>query len=276
LSDLYKEKPQWAWLFPVPGMGFQDIFSQQRVVLLGVAYFVLFGLFVVSLLRYFHSTQPILYLIKSSSFFVVLILVFLVFCFRGIGLEDLLSQFYISSLNEFILVQEQAGLPMDKLDYIRGLTPQLAQALIVLSPAFCFISVLSVLLINLILIKRFFGFLIPAEKQEVLNNWQLSFGAVWGVIAALGFVVGNYYGLTATNPFLPYASNILLIMSFLYWIQGLSIMSFYFDKRGFQILTRVLVFSLLFMFFQVSVAMLTTLGFFDSWFDFRKIQKKTA
>ena len=92
---------------------------------------------------------------------------------------------------------------------------------------------------------------------------------VWGVIGC---------GLAL---FLPNASikiiglNGLLILMSVYFFQGIAIVSFYFKKKQFPRIIRIFLYTLIAVQQLVLLAVIG-LGFFDMWFNFRKLGKQTG
>jgi uncharacterized protein YybS (DUF2232 family) len=58
----------------------------------------------------------------------------------------------------------------------------------------------------------------------------------------------------------------------IYFIQGISIVSFYFDKRNFPRMLRGVLYGLIGI-QQLFSLLVIGLGFFDLWIDFRRIDK---
>jgi uncharacterized protein YybS (DUF2232 family) len=91
---------------------------------------------------------------------------------------------------------------------------------------------------------------------------------VWGVIGC---------GLAL---FVPSASikiigiNGLLILLSVYFFQGIAIVSYYFDRRKLPRLIRIFLYTLIAV-QQLVLLVVIGLGFFDLWFNFRKIGKHT-
>jgi uncharacterized protein YybS (DUF2232 family) len=99
--------------------------------------------------------------------------------------------------------------------------------------------------------------------------WQAPEYLVWGVIGC---------GLAL---FIPNASikiiglNGLLILMSVYFFQGIAIVSFYFNKKQFPRIIRIFLYTLIAVQQLVLLAVIG-LGFFDMWFNFRKLAKQTG
>ncbi|EKD41459.1 MAG: hypothetical protein ACD_73C00715G0002 [uncultured bacterium] len=273
----YQSKPQWEWLFPIPGMGLLQMLSHTTVAVFGIAYFVGLGLLAYSISRYFLTKYPFQYLMRVSLMAVLLLGLGLVgYSFlRHVSLDGFLRDYYLAAVNEFIALEQQAGLPKDQIGFIKEYTPTIVNSMTFLTPSFCFVSIVTILLLNIVIVKKFFLIFIPKVKQVPLNEWVTPFAGVWVVIAALSLFVGWIYELTPKT-LLPFAGNALLMMTFLYYIQGLSVVSYFLEKKGVRLFSKIMIYSVIFLFFQMTGMTLVALGFSDSWFDLRKLQKNVS
>lgn len=71
------------------------------------------------------------------------------------------------------------------------------------------------------------------------------------------------------------ALNLLTVMLPLYFLQGIAIMTFFFRKKSFSMLSRVFGYVLVLVVNPLPL-MVTAIGVFDMWFDFRKPRVKTT
>jgi uncharacterized protein YybS (DUF2232 family) len=66
--------------------------------------------------------------------------------------------------------------------------------------------------------------------------------------------------------------NIILLSSSVYLVQGLTIISFFFNKLNINIFLRILGYIIIFVFSNPIIIFIIMTGIFDMWFDFRKIE----
>ena len=99
-----------------------------------------------------------------------------------------------------------------------------------------------------------------------LQRWRAPEPMVWLVIASgfMMFLPLNGPGLIGLNG--------LLILGLVYFFQGLSILSFWMDKKSMPTFFRVFVYVLIAL-QQGLTLIVAALGLFDMWFDFRKLRK---
>jgi uncharacterized protein YybS (DUF2232 family) len=92
---------------------------------------------------------------------------------------------------------------------------------------------------------------------------------MWGVIAC---------GLTILLPdktFKVIGLNGLIVLMTIYFFQGIAIVSFYFEKKGVPRMFKIFIYSLIAI-QQIILMAVIGLGFFDVWFDFRKLELKES
>lgn len=69
--------------------------------------------------------------------------------------------------------------------------------------------------------------------------------------------------------------NVLTVLLPLYFVQGIAIVAFYFRKKAFSLLARIFAYTIMLVINPLPL-MVTALGIFDLWFDFRKPRVKTT
>ena len=134
-----------------------------------------------------------------------------------------------------------------------------------LIPAFAVMQATLTSLLNYMLLRHIWtlrgaGGLFPARD---LGRWSMAEPAVWALIVSTGLL----YFLRGTS--LAWVmGNVLLILLFGYFLQGISVTHFLFRKMGVAVIYRIPLYFFVLTFSYVVAA----LGLFDLWFDFRKIR----
>jgi uncharacterized protein YybS (DUF2232 family) len=102
-----------------------------------------------------------------------------------------------------------------------------------------------------------------------LNLWKTPEYLVWIAIACgiLLLIPDRAVRLMGIN-------GIIILMT-IYFFQGMAIVSFYFAKKQFPRLLRFFLYSLIAI-WQVILLIVVILGFFDIWFNFRKLEIKKS
>jgi uncharacterized protein YybS (DUF2232 family) len=127
--------------------------------------------------------------------------------------------------------------------------------------------------LNIVVSRRIFlkeGFF---EKLGSLKQWQVPFGFVWAWIGIALLLVADIYFLKV-NYLKLFAFNAFIIFGLIYFFQGLAILAFYNQRWALPPLARLVFYLLFFIFFQPFSLILLAVGFFDSWFNFRKLTPK--
>jgi len=113
---------------------------------------------------------------------------------------------------------------------------------------------------------RRYGF--AAAPVGPLSRWKTPFGMVWVFAAGLALtLLGSGMGKAA-------GANLLFIGCAVYFVQGLAILTWGFQKKGISLLLRVVFYLvavlLVFPFFILATV---STGLFDTWFDFRRLER---
>ncbi|MCF6247448.1 MAG: YybS family protein [Desulfobacula sp.] len=126
-------------------------------------------------------------------------------------------------------------------------------------------SYLTMVWINILLIKRLLkkkG--IVVQSIENLNRWKAPFQLIFGVIvmSILTFLLSGALKYIAIN--------CLIILLFIYFFQGIAVVSFFFQKKSAPFAIRLFVYILIAIqpFF---LTLVIGFGLFDNWANFRKL-----
>ena len=135
-------------------------------------------------------------------------------------------------------------------------------------PAICIVSVLSVIWINILLAGKILQkYAIELAAFSELSEWKTPAWLIWVFIAAGGMIA-------LPHTFVRFAGvNFFLVTAFLYLLQGLAIVSFFFQSRNISMFFRIIVYFLIAL-QQLLMIAVATVGLFDLWFDFRKYFRK--
>lgn len=273
LKDFYEAHPGWSWLIPLPGMNLMPVLSARTAGLFGLGYFLFFiGVAAVARTVLTKPVRPTRALGGAALFFFLAAFFLYVghAAISGVSPIGFASGVLQAAVDEFIRLREQAGLPLSQMVLLKENAALLVRLWLLFSPSILFCSILFVLVLNLAIGKKVFTPFIAEIRQKSLNRWSLEFFWVWVVIAAVGALLLNSWFFKQTT-LLAGGANILLVLVFAYFLQGLAIVSWFFEKKNIGPLFRALFYALAVVLFQTLGVILTALGFFDAWFDFRKL-----
>jgi len=102
-----------------------------------------------------------------------------------------------------------------------------------------------------------------------LTLWKTPEFLVWF------FIAGGLMMLLPPEDLRMTGNNVIIVMGTLYFLQGLAIVSYYFDRWKMPFFIKGFVYAVMFL-QQFASIVIAALGLFDVWFDFRKLVKKPA
>jgi uncharacterized protein YybS (DUF2232 family) len=105
----------------------------------------------------------------------------------------------------------------------------------------------------------------PFPEFGALNRWKASETLVWMAIG------GGLLLLLPDRDIKIIGMNVCIVLMTVYFFQGIAIVSFYFNKKKLPFLLRFFLYSLIAM-QQIILLIVIGIGFFDVWFNFRKIK----
>lgn len=167
-----------------------------------------------------------------------------------------------------IRLYSRLPLNAEEIQSIANSKPQMISLFTMIFPALCVIATVFSIWINLIAAGRLLRSrgILPSHLSA-LSEWSAPAWLVWIFIAA---------GAMSAVPAPPVrflGINLLLAVSFIYFLQGLAIVSFFFQQRNISSFFRFLVYFLIAI-QQMLMITIATVGFFNLWVDFRKYLRK--
>jgi len=128
------------------------------------------------------------------------------------------------------------------------------------------LSVLQVWLMRTVLAR--YGFF---QKLQEFKKIQWPFPLVWSVAGLFLVMIFNHF-LFKVEIVDGLILNGLMIIGFIYFLQGLGVLSFYLNKIRMSFWLQVLAMGVAVLFLSPAAYLLIGVGFFDAWFDFRKLK----
>ena len=183
----------------------------------------------------------------------------------GTGPTGLISGYIEKNLELMVAAYKQLDVSEEAIREIDESMGRLHHALMAVFPAIIASTLIITAWVNLLLgrfILKKAGFTSPA--MERLNLWQAPEQLVWGVIAC---------GILLLLPFQPMrviAANILMVAMIVYLLQGFAVISFYFNKKDVPLFIRIIVYAAVAI-QQFLLLFVVGVGFFDTWFNLRRI-----
>jgi len=144
-----------------------------------------------------------------------------------------------------------------------------------LMPGMIVNSILFVTWLNVVAAREILFRSLPFPSLGPLRRWRLPFGMVWAVIANAFLLIADRY-LIHSEWLSWVALNVFLVFGLVYTFQGLAIVVFYAVRWSLSPFLRFWLYGLLLLMilFEPFGLILVAFGFFDSWFDFRRLTPK--
>lgn len=188
--------------------------------------------------------------------------------YRGVSVTAKVQQYVNGEMNHAMALYKKGHISSDQVQQLQQATRETAAFLVKTYPALA-VVVSAALLLFLVfaLIRLSPGGFAPAGVS--FPYWKAPEPLIWLLIAA-GF--GMIFSAGATKIA---ALNLLVVLLPVYFLQGLAIINYYFRKRGLPPMFRVFGYFLLTVLNPFPL-IVTGIGVFDLWADFRKPRiKKT-
>jgi hypothetical protein len=207
----------------------------------------------------------------------LLLLVWLAWYARGdfSALVRGLEGYFTQLIHALLQVPQPNEEVQAQFQFLKERAPQIAAYTVRLLPGMLLNLILFVTWLNLVVSRRIFfkDLLFPA--LGAMRRWRLPFFVVWLVIGAAFLLIADQYLLHVG--WLKFSAlNAFLLFALIYFFQGLAIMVFYSVRWALSPMIRFLLYAILVLFFQPIGLLLMAFGFFDSWFDFRRLTPKAA
>jgi uncharacterized protein YybS (DUF2232 family) len=166
-----------------------------------------------------------------------------------------------SEVERALAALKAADLPADVAQQTERMFRQLGDMLIELYPAMIILTIAAMSLVLVLFLVRRGAAWLPQQSPFFL--WKVAENLVWVLIVSGSgalFLQGGWQRL---------AWNLLIIVLAIYFLQGLAILSYFFNIKGVPPAFRVLGYFLVVASFPLRV-LAAGVGIFDLWIDFRK------
>jgi uncharacterized protein YybS (DUF2232 family) len=190
--------------------------------------------------------------------------------FSGKGLLQTLSDGVRVNLELTLRLYQDMGLSPDQLSFLEGSLDLIQQVMVGIMPALVVGSTLMTVWVCLLTARQLCqrrG--LPVPDYGELDHWKAPEMLVWGVIASGVLLLLPGLGVKTLG------LNGLLVFMVIYFFQGMAIVAYFFRKKQVPRIARMMLYGLIAI-QQVVMLAVVGVGFFDTWFNFRKINKPLA
>ncbi|HDI59409.1 MAG TPA: DUF2232 domain-containing protein [Desulfobacteraceae bacterium] len=184
----------------------------------------------------------------------------------GQGLGALVGGYVEQNLETTLALYQGMGMPEENIRLITESLDRIRYVLVRLLPAMAATTILVVTWANLImgralLVRRGLG----APDFGPLNRWKAPEALVWAAIGAALLL------LVPSLPLKLIGANGALVLMVVYFFQGIAIVSHFFHRKALPRPMRIFFYSLIAI-QQILLLLVILLGFFDLWFNFRRLE----
>ncbi|MDJ0785149.1 MAG: YybS family protein [Desulfosarcinaceae bacterium] len=181
------------------------------------------------------------------------------------GIYTLASAYVATNLELSLALYKGVGIPQETIDTIANSLDRIQYVLVRILPSLAAASTLFAAWTNLIaarpiMVRR--G--VDCPDFGPLNHWRAPEPLVWGVIGSGLMVLIPDLGIRLIGV------NGLLVLLTVYFIQGIAIVSFYFEKKKLPRTIRIVLYCMIAL-QQFFLLIVICIGLFDMWINFRKI-----
>jgi uncharacterized protein YybS (DUF2232 family) len=187
---------------------------------------------------------------------------------QEISLTELIGQYVDSEIKLALNLANDSNLSIEQQDQYRSAVTSMGEFLKQTLPAW------TISVFGMMLLLQVFLLSLRAEGRYLINgpafsSWSVPEFLVWPLIAA-GFAVAFADGMLRLL-----GLNLLVVFLPIYFLQGLAVVTFFFKKKQVSPMLRALGYTLI-AFLNPMPMIVTAIGVFDMWADFRKPRiKKT-
>jgi uncharacterized protein YybS (DUF2232 family) len=185
----------------------------------------------------------------------------------GQGFLGTLSAGVRQNLELTLSLYREMGLSPDQIRFLERSMDVIEQVMVGMMPALVIGSTLMAVWVSVLCLRVLFRrYGIPAPEYGPLDHWKAPEMLVWPVIACgvlllVPSLVAKTVGL-----------NGLVVLMVVYFFQGMAIIAYFFRKKRIPRIARIVLYALIAL-QQIVMLGVIVVGFFDTWFNFRKIGK---
>jgi uncharacterized protein YybS (DUF2232 family) len=206
---------------------------------------------------------PALFIIASICFY---------FIYGGFVLSvnpwQLVVKYIATTIEENIKLYSQLPLKTEDINYIKDNEKNIINGFTQIFPSLIVITSTLIIWANFLLGKRILGKAgITWPKFTELTRWKSPELIIWIFIISGGLFFVPHKDINF------FSLNIFLVACFIYLLQGLAIVSFFFQNRKVPLFFRYLFYFLIAV-QQFLMIPIIAVGLFDIWIDFRKYFQK--
>lgn len=234
-----------------------------------VAYLGLFGtgsLLLPFLLRRNCPWDRALFYATLGSAIVTGVMVLVTVVTTGTNLNALVDQVIQAEVDQAMLVYRDSGLTDSQLQEMQNVTAKLAEFIGSSFYGLSLAAVMAVQALCLLILYR----LKKSWYQisgTVFGQWRLPAGLIWGLIVAGFSLFVPFDGVVLVG------RSLLVVLLPLYFLQGMAVVNSFLQRKTYPPFIKGLIYFLLLVLNPLPIVV-TSVGVFDLWIDFRRPRQK--
>jgi uncharacterized protein YybS (DUF2232 family) len=180
----------------------------------------------------------------------------------------IISGYIAKNIELSFQIYSEMGIEKEKIDALAKSSELIQDIIIKIMPAMFSTMLIFIAWLNIIIIKRILnkdG--VTMSWLGILNNWRAPEHLVWFTILTVASIFTSIQSIKIIG------LNIFLVLMLIYFFQGIAIVTFFFKKIEFPPFLRFFVYTMIII-VQLFTVLTIGLGFFDTWFNFRKLNLK--
>ena len=186
------------------------------------------------------------------------------------SVADIVRSYVDESVRYSLALYEEIGLPREQIEQLKESAPEVAAWVVHHGPALLVTGVTFFVWLNVLGLRLLSQGRDPAFPDfGDLACWKMPDWVVWFVIAAGAAMIVPEEATQVAG------LNVLIVALFLYLLQGLSIVQFFFRQKNIPRYLRALFYALIVL-YQYLLVFVSAVGLFDIWVDFRKMNRPAS
>ncbi len=277
-----------AFLLPTPVLFFRLKLGKYRGAIVPIVVFLIIVFVIHGLLAdlFFYGSLLLLGFITGNvlekhvsiektifeTVFTTIIICLLLFAFYAFTIDKsfltIITEYVSKSIELSFQVYSEIGIEQQQINSMAKSSSDIEHVIIRILPSMFTTLLLFITWLNIILVKRILkkdG--VTMKWLGVLNHWKAPERLVWFAILTLCSMFISIISIKIIG------LNIFIVLMLIYFFQGIAIISFFFKKKEFPLLPKFIFFTLIII-PQIFALLIITLGFFDTWFNYRKLDLK--
>ena len=229
------QSPWLTFLLTLPGFGLLEIYGASVVLGMGCLYFVYYIGFAWALswgAKQSWSVERLYLVLTGLPLLLCGGILFIFSVFYGFDVFFIETKKYLLYIQEKLITLDQSsGLSKEELLFLREFGQQMVHRIMTLLPVIIVNMTLFIAWCNMFVARRWIRGVLAYKSLGDLTRWQLKDQWVWALIGSSALFFLNVYLLKISTVTI-LLSNVLLFVLFVYFFQGLSIVSYYLQKRN--------------------------------------------